>query len=147
MLFFRDIPPSPSPTESKSLFCTSVSLFLFWYSLYLKMFKTKKCNLDYWSLNDSVICRMTVLISIRVKKWKFVRAELHIIFKQYIKLNTHTSCTMSISLNLFTNIRQNRSIFLFIFLIDIEGDFQLHMKVNKYRVRKSSWQNILYKLK
>ena len=29
MLFFRNIPPSPSPTESKSLFCTSVSLFLF----------------------------------------------------------------------------------------------------------------------
>ena len=29
MLFSRNIPPSPSPTESKSLFCTSVSLFLF----------------------------------------------------------------------------------------------------------------------
>ena len=29
MLFFWNIPPSPSPTESKSLFCTSVSLFLF----------------------------------------------------------------------------------------------------------------------
>ena len=30
MLFSRNIPPSPSPTESKSLFCTSVSLFLFY---------------------------------------------------------------------------------------------------------------------
>ena len=30
MLFSQNIPPSPSPTESKSLFCTSVSLFLFW---------------------------------------------------------------------------------------------------------------------
>ena len=30
MLFSWNIPPSPSPTESKSLFCTSVSLFLFW---------------------------------------------------------------------------------------------------------------------
>ena len=29
MLFSRNILPSPSPTESKSLFCTSVSLFLF----------------------------------------------------------------------------------------------------------------------
>ena len=29
MLFSWNISPSPSPTESKSLFCTSVSLFLF----------------------------------------------------------------------------------------------------------------------
>ena len=29
MLFSRNIPPSSSPTESKSLFCTDVSLFLF----------------------------------------------------------------------------------------------------------------------
>ena len=29
MLFSQNIPPSPSPTESKSLFYTSVSLFLF----------------------------------------------------------------------------------------------------------------------
>ena len=29
MLFSWNIPPSPSPTESKILFCTSVSLFLF----------------------------------------------------------------------------------------------------------------------
>ena len=29
MLFSQNIPPSPSPTESKILFCTSVSLFLF----------------------------------------------------------------------------------------------------------------------
>ena len=29
MLFSQIIPPSPSPTESKSLFCTSVSLFPF----------------------------------------------------------------------------------------------------------------------
>ena len=29
MLFSRNIPPLPSPTESKILFCTSVSLFLF----------------------------------------------------------------------------------------------------------------------
>ena len=29
MLFSQNTPPSPSPTESKSLFCTSVSLFLF----------------------------------------------------------------------------------------------------------------------
>ena len=29
MLFFQNVPPSPSPTESKILFCTSVSLFLF----------------------------------------------------------------------------------------------------------------------
>ena len=29
MLFTQNIPPSPSPTESKSLFYTSVSLFLF----------------------------------------------------------------------------------------------------------------------
>ena len=28
MLFSQNIPPSPSLTESKSLFCTSVSLFL-----------------------------------------------------------------------------------------------------------------------
>ena len=29
ILFSRNIPPLPSPTESKSLLCTSVSLFLF----------------------------------------------------------------------------------------------------------------------
>ena len=29
MLFSQNIPPSPSPTESQSLFCASVSLFLF----------------------------------------------------------------------------------------------------------------------
>ena len=29
MLFSQNIPPSPSPPESKILFCTSVSLFLF----------------------------------------------------------------------------------------------------------------------
>ena len=29
MLFSRNIPPLPSPTESKNLFCTSVSHFLF----------------------------------------------------------------------------------------------------------------------
>ena len=29
VLFSQNIPPSPSPTESQSLFCTSVSLFLF----------------------------------------------------------------------------------------------------------------------
>ena len=29
VLFSQNIPPSPSPTESKSLFCTSVSPFLF----------------------------------------------------------------------------------------------------------------------
>ena len=29
MMFSQNIPPSPSPAESKSLFCTSVSLFLF----------------------------------------------------------------------------------------------------------------------
>ena len=29
MLFSQNIPPSPSPTEYESLFCTSVSLFLF----------------------------------------------------------------------------------------------------------------------
>ena len=34
MLFSWNIPPSPSPTESKSLFCTSVSLFLFCISGY-----------------------------------------------------------------------------------------------------------------
>ena len=33
MLFSLNIPPSPSPTESNSLFYTSVSLFLFWLSL------------------------------------------------------------------------------------------------------------------
>ena len=33
MLFSQNIQPSPSPTESKSLFCTSVSLFLFWFGL------------------------------------------------------------------------------------------------------------------
>ena len=32
MLFSRNIPPSPSLTESKSLFCTSVPLFLFCFS-------------------------------------------------------------------------------------------------------------------
>ena len=33
MLFSQNIPPWPSPTESKSLFCTFVSLFLFCKSM------------------------------------------------------------------------------------------------------------------
>ena len=43
MLFSRNIPPSPSPTESKSLFYTSVSLFLFCiqgYHYHLSKFHT-----------------------------------------------------------------------------------------------------------
>ena len=45
MLFSQNIPPSPSPTESKILFCTSVSLFLFcidsyvYIYIYIYMFK------------------------------------------------------------------------------------------------------------
>ena len=38
MLFFRNIPPSPSPTESKSLFCTSVSLSVLHIGLSLPSF-------------------------------------------------------------------------------------------------------------
>ena len=39
MLFSQIIPPSPSPTESKSLFCTSVSLFiLFPFSVIITIF-------------------------------------------------------------------------------------------------------------
>ena len=34
VLFSQIIPPLPSPTESKSLFCTSVSLFLSWIQGY-----------------------------------------------------------------------------------------------------------------
>ena len=34
MLFSQNLPPSPSPTESKSLYYTSVSLFLFCTSAY-----------------------------------------------------------------------------------------------------------------
>ena len=38
MLFSWNIPPSPSPTESRSLFCTSVSLFLFSYRVIITIF-------------------------------------------------------------------------------------------------------------
>ena len=38
MLFSRNIPPSPSPTESKSLFCTSVSLSVLHIGLSLASF-------------------------------------------------------------------------------------------------------------
>ena len=38
VLFSQIIPPSPSPTESKSLFCTSVSLFLFCIWVYRYFF-------------------------------------------------------------------------------------------------------------
>ena len=38
MLFSQIIPPSPSPTESKSLFYTSVSLFLSAYSVIVTIF-------------------------------------------------------------------------------------------------------------
>ena len=38
MLFSQNIPSSPSPTESKSLFCTSVSLFLFCIQGYCSIF-------------------------------------------------------------------------------------------------------------
>ena len=39
MLFSRNIPPLPSPTESKSLFCTSVSLFVLHIGLSLPSFQ------------------------------------------------------------------------------------------------------------
>ena len=38
MLFSWNIPPSPSPTESKSLFYTSVFLFLFAYRVIVTLF-------------------------------------------------------------------------------------------------------------
>ena len=38
MLFSQNIPPSPSPTESKSLFCTSVSLSVLHIGLSLPSF-------------------------------------------------------------------------------------------------------------
>ena len=38
MLFSRNIPPSPSPTESKSVFCTSVSLSVLHIGLSLPSF-------------------------------------------------------------------------------------------------------------
>ena len=38
MLFSQNIPPSPSPTESKNLFCISVSLFLSCIGLSLPSF-------------------------------------------------------------------------------------------------------------
>ena len=38
MLFSRNIPPSHSPTEFKSLFCTSVSLFCFAYRVIVTIF-------------------------------------------------------------------------------------------------------------
>ena len=38
MLFSQNIPPLPSPTESKSLFCTSVSLSLFHANIFLNLF-------------------------------------------------------------------------------------------------------------
>ena len=37
MLFSQNIPPSPSPTETKSLFYTSVSLFLFCFETSLEI--------------------------------------------------------------------------------------------------------------
>ena len=48
MLFSQNIPPSPSPTESKSLFCTSVSLFLFCLLGYrYHLFKFRMYALEY----------------------------------------------------------------------------------------------------
>ena len=38
MPFIQIIPPSPSPTESNSLFCTSVSLFCLAYSIIITIF-------------------------------------------------------------------------------------------------------------
>ena len=54
MLFTQNIPPSPSPTESKSLFCTSVFLFLFFikgYCYHLFKFHIYALVLLYWSLS------------------------------------------------------------------------------------------------
>ena len=44
MLFSQNIPPSPSPTESKSLFCTSVSLYLF----YIQGYRPRCPSADKW---------------------------------------------------------------------------------------------------
>ena len=49
MLFSQIIPPSPSPTESKSLFYTSVSLFLsFWQGN-----ARKSIHVELWMKQDS----------------------------------------------------------------------------------------------
>ena len=54
MLFSRNIPPSPSPTESESLFCTSVSLSLFCTQGYLVPSSTPLSFIlqAFWLLNS-----------------------------------------------------------------------------------------------
>ena len=59
MLFSRNIPPSPSPTGSKSLFCTSVSLFLFFIEGY-HYHLSSLVFLDY--INPFNICCKTGLV-------------------------------------------------------------------------------------
>ena len=55
MLFSHSIPPSPSPTESKRLFCTAVSLFLFCLSGYCyHLFKFYIYALSEWLLSKSL---------------------------------------------------------------------------------------------
>ena len=50
MLFSQNIPPSPSPTESKILFCTSVSLYMeFKKMVTITLYaKQKKNNFNTW---------------------------------------------------------------------------------------------------
>ena len=54
VIFSQNIPPSPSPTESKSLLCTSVSLFLF--CIYLFFFLKKYIGPLSFFFFDCVIC-------------------------------------------------------------------------------------------
>ena len=49
MLFSQNIPPSPSPTESKSLFCTFVSFFCFAYRVIITIFLNSIYTMEYYS--------------------------------------------------------------------------------------------------
>ena len=54
MLFSWNIPPLPSPTESKSLFCTSVSLFMFFFFL---VFTCMSSCISWYSVQFSLVAQ------------------------------------------------------------------------------------------
>ena len=80
MLFSQNIPPSPSPSESQSLFCTSVSLFLF-------------CILGYSFTLQKKISQCLSIFRVSDERWyNGTFADLNIYYhKAYFKKNSKTT--------------------------------------------------------
>ena len=82
MLFSQIIPPSPSPTESKSLFCTAVSVFLSCIQGYRYHVSTTTAQQPSLAQFPSVPSKIRALnlfpTSVCVSKWQMAQRVKHL---------------------------------------------------------------------